>query len=241
MLLLKISQLTRLLLLLVIAFLFVYIQATGTATTNSNRNSELISYYYNVYENNKCRESRPAEESFLAAHIIVTGTVRKIERNYSQATYAASVQIHRILKGYELVYDLLNINTAAAAEASSSSNSNLFHLAEKRDKLLAKRTSKFASINGNFMLVRNFGSAAFCDSHVKPNDVRIFLLKVNSRKEIYLASSLIRVFLADGIKSSLGKNEKLKEFMKCRLRYNFSFKISSIRLNNAAAYNKKLN
>ena len=46
----------------------------------------------------QCRES-PLDENIRNADVIVTGMVRRLERNYSGNSYGAHIQIHRILKG----------------------------------------------------------------------------------------------------------------------------------------------
>lgn len=45
-----------------------------------------------------CRE-KTLDENIKNADVIITGLVRRLERNYSESTYSAFIQIHRILKG----------------------------------------------------------------------------------------------------------------------------------------------
>lgn len=42
---------------------------------------------------------KPLEENIKNADVILTGLVRRLERNYSEQSYSAYIQIHRILKG----------------------------------------------------------------------------------------------------------------------------------------------
>lgn len=42
---------------------------------------------------------KPLEENIKNSDVILTGLVRRLERNYSEQGYSAYIQIHRILKG----------------------------------------------------------------------------------------------------------------------------------------------
>lgn len=83
-------------------------------------------------------------------------------------------------KGYDNVNDLVLDRTQAEVKKNKP---------KRHDKLL---------INGNLIYVRNFGSGSICESDVKPNDVRVFLLKVerslyDDEPHLSLNSSLIRI------------------------------------------------
>lgn len=158
----------------------------------------------------QCRE-RPIEENFLQADIIITGTVKSLERNASRShkhmtPYSAQIQIHRIIKGYDLVFKLLNINVEQLSAVEQ---------ANKRNKLFAKRTSKL-SMNGNLVTVRNFGEKSICESNVKPHDVRIFPLRVDvkNNNQLYLSSSLIKV-KSGNVKNGL-TDDNVRDNTKCK-------------------------
>jgi len=118
---------------------------------------------------------RPIELNVENADIILTGTVRKIERNYSEYQYAAYIEIHRIIKGHHQINELFNMNMENIEIRNS----------------LSKRTNR-QSINGQIIFIYNFGDRSICDSVVKPHDVRIFMLSIDSFQRLYLNSSLIQ-------------------------------------------------
>ena len=118
---------------------------------------------------------RPIELNVENADVILTGTVRKIERNYSDHQYAAYIEIHRIIKGHHQINEIFNMN---------SENIEI-------QRSLSKRTNR-QSINGQIIFIYNFGDKLICDAIVKPHDVRIFMLSVDSFQRLYLNSSLIQ-------------------------------------------------
>ena len=129
-----------------------------------------------------CKE-KPLEQNIENADVIFAGTVRKLERNYSSVHYSALIEIHRIIKGYHLVYDIVYANI---------DSQRLFVDGQNRP-ILARRTSaNKLVINGHVIYVNNFGSNAICESKVKPNDVRIFLLSMDKQRKLYLNSSLVQ-------------------------------------------------
>ena len=136
-------------------------------------------YYYIIFlilikSIQSCKE-KPIELNVENAEIILTGTVRKLERNYSQMQYGAYIEVHRIIKGHIQIYELFNLNF----------NEN------EMQKNLTKRTSK-QSIYGHILFINNFGDPRICDSIVKPHDVRIFMLGIDSNQRLYLNSSLVQ-------------------------------------------------
>ena len=124
----------------------------------------------------QCKE-KPIEQNIDNADVIISGTVRKLERNYSFNLYSALVEVHRIFKGHQQVNDLLSFNLENS-------------LAKDIQRNLTKRTSKFI-INGHLLNLYNFGSIEICESNVRPHDVRIFLLTISRQKRLTLNSSLI--------------------------------------------------
>lgn len=164
-----------------LVFLFVLFNLFNRIWTQDQRN---------------CKES-PLEVNIDQADVIIAGTVRKLERNYSKETYAAYVQIHRVIKGQNLLIDFLNIKL----------DNNLVD-SNANTKLLIKRTNKIV-VNGNLVHVKNFGSKIICESNVKPNDVRIFLLEMDSNNRmLYLKSSLIKTTLAKSKSNDLASDPK---------------------------------
>lgn len=123
-----------------------------------------------------CRE-KYVDENIANADIILSGTVRKVERNYSSDLYGALIEIHRIVKGREKVYDLFDL------KIDDEDN----HL-----RLKTKKNIKRVTVNGNTIFVLNFGSPNICESNVKPHDVRIFMLRIDSSKQLFLNSSIIQ-------------------------------------------------
>jgi hypothetical protein len=134
-----------------------------------------ISGYY-------CKE-KPIEESIQKADIILAGIVRKLIRNYSSELYSAQIQIHRIIKGHSLVYELFN----ALSYNYNIREEHKLSLMKSFDK----RTLKLV-LNGQTIHVNNFGSPLICDSDVRPHDVRVFLLVVDKKMNVYLNSSILR-------------------------------------------------
>lgn len=132
---------------------------------------------------NVCKEN-PIELNIENADVIIAGTVRKLNKNYSDSIYGAYVQIHRVIKGHNQVYDIFNLKIENRNDPIERANRNL-----------AKRTNKL-TINGNILFINNFGSGFICESNVKPHDVRIFLLSIDKHKNLYLNSSLIQPILA---------------------------------------------
>lgn len=90
-------------------------------------------------------------------------------------------------------------------------------------KYKSKRTNKLL-INGNLLFVRNFGSESICESHVKPNDVRVFLMRFerglfDDEPRVFLNSSLIRVETSSfryAIRDGESSHHN-KDFAKCKL------------------------
>lgn len=125
-----------------------------------------------------CKE-KPIELNVDNADIILAGTVRKLERNYSLTQYGAYVEVHRVIKGNHLIYDVYN-----------TVYENPYQI--EMQKNLSKRTHRQQnSISGQIIFVYNFGDTNICSSKVSPHDVRIFLLSVDTYKRLYLNSSLI--------------------------------------------------
>ncbi|CAF0717274.1 unnamed protein product [Brachionus calyciflorus] len=123
-----------------------------------------------------CRESS-IEENVVKSDVIISGIVRKLERDYSKQTYGAYIQIHRVIKGNAFISDNFNVSF------------------EKID-YKTKRTHR-ASLPSGLLNVRNFGSEKICDSNVKPNDIRIFLLRFDQKqKNLLLNSSVIKITLS---------------------------------------------
>ena len=127
-----------------------------------------------------CKE-KYIEQNIESADVILVGTVRQIERNYSSDLYGASIEIHRIIKGRAQVYELFNMNF------NDNTNQN------KRLKLKSKKEHfKRFTVTGNSIFAYNFGATDICESNVKPNDVRIFLFGIDDSKKLYLNSSVIQ-------------------------------------------------
>ena len=127
-----------------------------------------------------CKE-KPIELNVENADVILTGTVRKIERNYSQQQYGAYIEIHRIIKGHDQIYEIYNMNYENAFSIEMQKN-------------LSKRTNR-NSINGHVIFVYNFGNLQICEAVVSPHDVGIYLLSIDAQNRLYLNSSVIKPIL----------------------------------------------
>lgn len=125
-----------------------------------------------VSTSNVCRENY-IEENINKADVILAGIVKKIEQKYSDEKYVALVEIHRIIKGRKTTYELFNLR--------------MFHSRSEQERKKTKRRT----VNGNKILIHNFGNKEICESDVKPNDVRIFLLSEENGK-LFVNSSLIQ-------------------------------------------------
>ena len=123
-----------------------------------------------------CKE-KPIEQNIENADVILVGTVRKLERNYSFNLYVALIEVQRIFKGHQQINDLLSFNLENS-------------LVKDIQRNLTKRTNKFA-VNKHFLQIYNLGSNEICESNVRPHEVRIFLLNVSKQKRLNLNSSLI--------------------------------------------------
>ena len=146
----------------------------------------------------------PSNRTWRTRTSIFVGTVRKIDRNYSHHIYDAFVQIHRIIKGHPQIYELVSSNYEYAKyiadneRSLTSSEALLFRNVTKR------AATKF-TVNGHVVTITNFGSKQICDSHVTPNDIRVFMLTLESNphqqhhqyyaKRLVLNSSLIHTKL----------------------------------------------
>ena len=201
---------TRLLILLFASVSLHLCPVEGVSRT-SNREiklADLKSLASNSIELNpsaiaKCKE-KPIEQNVENADVIFVGTVRKIDRNYSHHIYDAFVQIHRIIKGHPQIYELVSSNYEYAKyiadneRSLTSSEALLFRNVTKR------AATKF-TVNGHVVTITNFGSKQICDSHVTPNDIRVFMLTLESNphqqhhqyyaKRLVLNSSLIHTKL----------------------------------------------
>lgn len=79
-------------------------------------------------------------------------------------------------------------------------------------------------VNGNLLYVRNFGSPSICESDVKPNDVRVFLLKLEQLDDhdetsyyLSLNSSVVRIETSDFRYSSAVEHQNGNDFNKCKI------------------------
>ena len=119
------------------------------------------------------------------ADIILAGTVRNLNRNFSSEKYGAMLEIHRIIKGRVLIYDIFNLK--------------MEYIENRRLRLKSSnpQKQKRLTVNGNTLFVHNFGDSKFCQSDVKPHDVRIFLLTVDDEKQLHLSSSVIQPISKD--------------------------------------------
>lgn len=125
-----------------------------------------------VSTSNICRENY-IEENINNADVILAGIVKKIEQKYSDEKYVALVEIHRIIKGRKKTYELFNLR--------------MFHSRSEQERKKTRRRT----VNGNKILIHNFGNKEICESDVKPNDVRVFLLSEENGK-LFVNSSLIQ-------------------------------------------------
>jgi len=123
-----------------------------------------------------CRE-KYVDENIANADAILAGAVKKIEPSHSGGFYGARIEIYRIVKGREKIFNLLNLTI-------DDDDSQL--------RLKKRKNPKRLIINGHVINVNNFGSRNICESDVKPNDVRIFLLTIDSNKQLFLNSSVIQ-------------------------------------------------
>jgi hypothetical protein len=114
------------------------------------------------------------------ADLIISGIVRRLDRNYASLTYGAFIQIHRILKGHQLATKLI----------SKMKEKKEIH---NNDDDYSHNTNL---LNGHTIFVNNFGSHTICDSNVRPHQIGIFLLKFNYLDHTFnLNSSIINIVL----------------------------------------------
>lgn len=126
----------------------------------------------------KCKE-RAIEQNVENADVIFVGTVRKIDRNYSHHIYDAFVQIHRIIKGHPQIYELVSSNYEYAKYISDNERSLTSSEALLFRNVTKRAATKF-TVNGHVVTITNFGNKQICDSHVTPNDIRVFMLTLES-------------------------------------------------------------
>lgn len=137
----------------------------------------------NVDTTKLCREDY-IDQNIQKADIILVGTVQKLEHNYTSNLYGALIEIHRIIKGRLQIYEMFNLK--------------LEYMENKQTRLRLKsgnssgQKAKRLTVNGNTLIVYNFGSSEICASDVKPNDAGVFLLKIDEQKKLKLSSSIIQ-------------------------------------------------
>lgn len=108
------------------------------------------------------------------ADVISSGVIRKIDRNHSDRTYEALVELNHVTKGAAILNSHFNMSF------------------DKKDLMLTKSINE-ADTWKNLVIIKNFGSS-ICESNVKPGDVRIFFLKSDlNSKEMTINSSLIQI------------------------------------------------
>jgi len=114
----------------------------------------------------RCQETQSLDQRENAADIVFSGRIAKIEPRRN-ASYSCLVQIYRVMKGKELMSDILD---------------------------LALTTRHFYR---NIVKVGGFGSPKIlCNSqHLTEGDIRIFLVGADSEGKLSLNSSLIRIGL----------------------------------------------
>ncbi|RNA43443.1 hypothetical protein BpHYR1_039739 [Brachionus plicatilis] len=133
----------------------------------------VLSVIYRIESLKTCIE-KPIELRVENAEVICSGIVRKVDWNHSDQTYGAFVQLNNIVKGASLLNDHLNISL------------------DNKDSMRTKPIDK-ADTWKNLVYIKDFGSK-ICESDVRTNDVRIFLVKFDAKKKhLVLNSSLIRI------------------------------------------------
>ena len=135
-----------------------------------------------------CRE-KYIDENIASADIILAGTVRKLDRNYSMNLYGALIEINRIIKGRQIVYDLFDLNFNSSHDDTETTSLLVRHKSGHNKNTKKKR---LVTVTGNTIAAYNFGTQEICESNVKPHDVRIFLLKIDAGKQLHLSSSIIQ-------------------------------------------------
>lgn len=189
---------------------FSYELGSGGGGGSSSRES------YNF----KCLEN-PIQQNIENADVILVGGVRQIERNHSNGMFDSLVQIHRIIKGHHLIYELLSLNYESARR-DEPNHRNHPHLVKKLSQVNVtqreRRSINKFTINGQHLTVHNMGNKKICDASAKPNDVRIFLLGYDAAtRHLVLNSSLIKAELNKMINlNAFIENENYDE-VKCNL------------------------
>ena len=174
-----------------------------------------------------CKE-KAIELNLAQADIVIAGVVRRLEPRHilTDKPYGAYIQIHRVIKGHIPLYDLLsakwpNEQQIKAVNDESDVVSDISMQVANRSSggSELKRMKKFSAI-GSTVFVRNMGSALICNSKVKVNDYRVFLLRFDSdRQHLYLNSSVIQANLSPSsrLKSSQYQLEDIfQEEPKCK-------------------------
>jgi hypothetical protein len=143
----------------------------------------LISLIFKVCELKSCKENTIIK-NVENADVIIAGVVKDVVLNEMDHILGSYIKINRIIKGHNYINEILNIKFDKKKRLIKKSLHNI---------LYNNHINQKDSNNSSYLYVRNYGHENICNSQLKINEVGIFLLRINYKKELFLNSSIINI------------------------------------------------
>lgn len=167
--------------------------------------------------NESCIE-KPIEQNIKNADVILSASVLsiipKLDMSDADQTYSASIRVNSVIKGHGILNEIITLSKSSSLLMRSYMNEVSTQRYSLEDHRLT--TNRLLTLNGNIFHVNNFGSTHICDSNVKLNDIRVFLLTVDQMKNLYLNSSLIHPTLERFKNSNIFAKNVNFDVIKCK-------------------------
>ncbi|KAF6024318.1 AGRN [Bugula neritina] len=119
-----------------------------------------------TYYGRKCSSTQTLQEREDLADVVFSGRVQAIHRNKFNSSYHCDIRIFRVIKGEDIIADLLNL------------------------------PASLESLYTQTIVLSGFGTDEFCDTQVQHGDTRIFLAAYSYfgyPSKLSLSSSPIRI------------------------------------------------
>lgn len=171
---------------------------------------------------------KPIEQNIRNADVILSGSVlninTKVDMSDTDQTYSASIRVNSVIKGHSILNEIITLSKSA----NMLMKSYIHDVSTQQHSLVDHHltTNRLLTLNGNILHVNNFGSTRICDSQVKLNDIRVFLLSVDQMRNLYLNSSLIHPTVERFKNSNIFAKNVNFDVIKCKnfnLKFHFYF------------------